>query len=93
MESSYVLTEDLSSGRVHKRYPTESGYAVHEADNLDDAGDFRVVNEANAFRIAADRWCKRCFPDGPELHDVEQDTDSGPDAEDDPAVGQVDPVA
>ena len=91
--TDYILTEDLSSGRIHKRFRADAGYATHEADNLDQAGAYRILTDTRAIGISQERWCKRCFPNGPELHDVEQDTDSGPDAEDDPEVAQEDPVA
>ncbi len=39
-----VLTQDVSSGRIHKRYKTAGGnLASFEGCNLDDAGDYRVV--------------------------------------------------
>lgn len=39
-----VLTQDLSSGRVHKRYRMPGGnLATYEGCNLDDAGDYTVV--------------------------------------------------
>jgi hypothetical protein len=61
--SDFVLTQDISSGRVHKRIPSSGGYLSHEADNLDDAGQFRVLTESEFEDIPADGRCKRCFPE------------------------------
>lgn len=61
--SEFVHTQDISSGRVHKRYPTESGYAVHEADNLDSAGAYRILTDAEFADLPHDARCKRCYPD------------------------------
>ena len=56
-----VLTRDESSGRLHKRYLTESGaLASLEADNLDDAGAFEIVTDVEIGDDAD--LCARCFP-------------------------------
>jgi len=91
--SDHVLTEDLSSGRVHKRYRAEAGYMSHGADNLDSAGPYRVLTDSATFRIPDDRWCKRCFPNGPKRPEAGPvDTDSGPDAEDDASTQPLEMV-
>lgn len=58
----YVLTQDISSGRAHKRFPTESGYATHEADNLDQAGAYRILSDEEFAKLPSKLWCQRCFP-------------------------------
>jgi hypothetical protein len=59
----YVITQDLSSGRVHKRISTSSGYLTHEADNLDDAGEFRVITDEEFAVLPPEAICKRCWPE------------------------------
>jgi hypothetical protein len=56
-----VLTQDISSGRVHKRFRADKGYATHEADNLDDAGAYKVLTQSEFDELPADVRCKRCF--------------------------------
>lgn len=59
----YVITEDVSSGRVHKRIPSGRGYMTHEADNLDNAGPFRIITEEQFRELPPDKVCKRCWPE------------------------------
>lgn len=55
-----VFTRDLSSGKVHRRVQLDGGYASLEADNLDDAGEFEVIDSLD--NIEAADLCERCFP-------------------------------
>lgn len=58
-----VLTRDLSSGRVHKRYPTESGgMATLEGDNLDQAGEYEVITAEQLADVEPGELCENCFP-------------------------------
>ena len=67
-----VLTQDLSSGRVHKRYRMPGGQlATYEGCNLDDAGDYSIVTIAGegispVSGEARLPWyrCRNCFPQG-----------------------------
>jgi len=61
--TTFVNTLDLSSGRVHKRYPTEAGYATHEADNLDQAGAYRILTDAEFADLPVIDRCQRCYPE------------------------------
>ncbi len=58
-----VFTQDRSSGRIHRRYQGESGklYAF-EGCNLDDAGDFDVVDHADVLAADPSKLCKNDFP-------------------------------
>ena len=61
-----VLTRDVSSGKVHKRYRTESGeLATLEGDNLDQAGAYEVIS-AEQLADSAAELCERCFPPTPD---------------------------
>lgn len=91
--SDVVLTQDISSGRVHKRVsatPTNPAYGTnallmsHEADNLDDAGEFRVLPDIGHAQQPMS-LCQRCFPPEAVLEATA--------AEDDATAGQEDPVA
>lgn len=61
-EGEVVLTQDESSGMVHKRVRLTGELASHEADNLDQAGAYIVLGDildaAYPFRL-----CDRCFPE------------------------------
>ena len=79
----FVATQDISSGRVHKRYPTESGYATHEADNLDTAGAYRILTETEFAELPYDALCKRCWPAPVDLEapgQIEPDADASGEA-------------
>ena len=57
-----VLTRDLSSGRIHKRYRTDSGeLATLEGDNLDVAGTYEIIETVEG--AEPDDLCHNCFPD------------------------------
>ncbi len=57
-----VLTRDLSSGRIHRRYLTESGaLASIEADNLDDAGAYEVIDPKAVEDADPADLCRNCF--------------------------------
>jgi hypothetical protein len=63
--SESVITRDTSSGRIHLRYPTPSGgLATLEGDNLDDAGEYEVIDEATLADAEPEALCDRCFPSG-----------------------------
>lgn len=57
-----VYTEDVSTGRVHIRIHVDGALLTDERDNLDDAGEFREIGEAEAMAKPADLRCQRCFP-------------------------------
>ena len=54
-----VYTRDLSSGRVHRRVLVEGKYMSLEADNLDDAGEFEVIESIDGAEPGD--LCERCF--------------------------------
>lgn len=58
--SREVYTRDLSSGKVHRRVVVEGGYASLEADNLDEAGEFEVIETLD--NVESESLCERCFP-------------------------------
>jgi methylmalonyl-CoA mutase cobalamin-binding subunit len=61
-----VLTRDYRSGKVHRRYVTEGGaLASLEADNLDDAGPYEIIDPDAQHNAAAADMCQRCFPPDP----------------------------
>lgn len=63
MSGEVVLTRDMSSGRVHKRYLTETGsLASLEADNLDQAGAYEVIAPDALDAAEPGDLCVRCFP-------------------------------
>ena len=65
--SEEVLTRDLSSGRIHRRYPTPSGdLATIEADNLDAAGEYEVITSDDLANAEPGELCTRCFPPVPD---------------------------
>ena len=60
--SEVVITQDISSGRIHRRYRTPGGnLATLEQCNLDQAGDYRVLADIGdapePFTL-----CRNCFP-------------------------------
>lgn len=58
-----VWTQDLSSGRVHKRYRTATGeLATIEGCNADQAGDFRVVQPIEVAHLPLEAFCQNDFP-------------------------------
>ena len=57
---SYILTLDLSSGKVHRRYHTGSGYQGLEACNLDDAGQYQEITQAEFDAMPLDTHCGNC---------------------------------
>jgi hypothetical protein len=61
-ENELIYTRDLSSSRIHKRWRMPGGnLATFEGCNLDDAGDFEVVDTLSA-DSDDEAFCKRCFP-------------------------------
>ncbi len=67
---SEILTRDLSSGKVHRRYLTPSGeYATLEADNLDAAGDYEVISAEQLAEVEPGELCERCWPPIPSEED------------------------
>ena len=59
--SEIVMTQDISSGRVHRRYRTPGGdLATLEQCNLDSAGDYRVLS-AIADAPKPFTLCRNCF--------------------------------
>lgn len=58
-----VVTRDMTSGRLHRRYLTPGGYASLEADNLDQAGEYEIIALPDALEMAEPgALCERCFP-------------------------------
>lgn len=51
---------------LHKAVQTEGGLMSLEADNFDVATNVKVYEDWNAAKAAAKRWCRRCWPIGPE---------------------------
>jgi hypothetical protein len=63
-DTETVFTRDRSSGRVHRRYQAPSGrLASLEEDNLDDAGEYDRISEAEANATERGLRCRNCFPD------------------------------
>ena len=58
-ETRQVYTRDLTSGKVHRRILINGNYASLEADNLDDADEFEVIESVD--NVEADDLCVRCF--------------------------------
>lgn len=69
MANEVILTQDISSGRVHKRYRMPGGnLASFEGCNLDDAGDYWVLDSdtgrmPSGHSIATADLCRNCFPE------------------------------
>lgn len=58
-----IYTRDESSGMVHARVYLADALLSDEACNLDDAGDWREITEAEMRATHRDRRCKRCIPE------------------------------
>jgi hypothetical protein len=61
--SDTVLTRDTTSGRIHKRVQLDGRLLVDERDNLDDAGAYEVVTEADIEDLPVAVFCRHCFPE------------------------------
>lgn len=63
MNVQQILTRDLSSGRIHRRYSGASGqvYSI-EGDNLDDAGQYEVITADTLESAEPEALCRNCFP-------------------------------
>jgi len=61
MTGDYILTLDLSNGRVHKRFHSAHGYQGLEICNLDQAGSFQEISEAEYEAMPADVRCRNCL--------------------------------
>ena len=58
-----VITRDLSSGKIHRRYLAPDGsLASIEADNLDDAGKYEAITPDQLADAEPGDLCERCFP-------------------------------
>lgn len=57
-----IYTQDVSSGRVHKRVRVGKSLATLEACNQDDAGAAIVLTPVEVEAVEADAFCQRCFP-------------------------------
>lgn len=70
-----VYTKDASSGRIHKRIRVDNRLVPYggEEDNLDDAGAYSEIPEAEAFAAPAADKCDRCFPVEAGTPDTEPD--------------------
>jgi len=55
-----VILRDLSSGRFHRAADDGSGLLTHEADNLDEAGDYEIL-ESLPPDVDMALLCSRCF--------------------------------
>ena len=56
-----VILRDKSSGRFHRAAQDDSGQLLsHEADNLDQAGDYEIVEQLPP-DVDNALLCKRCF--------------------------------
>lgn len=61
--SDYILTRDLSSGRIHKRYDDgDGGYTTHEGCNLDQAGAYEVITADELELAEPAALCRNDFP-------------------------------
>lgn len=60
-EAETVLTQDVSSGRIHVRFRIKGRLVVDERCNTDDAGSFRIIKELPE-DMDASILCKFCFP-------------------------------
>lgn len=62
VEAEIVITRDRSSGRVHRRYRLAGSaeLVAHEGCNLDDAGEFDVLDSTDGVEPAD--LCERDFP-------------------------------
>lgn len=57
-----VILRDKSSGRFHKAAQDGDKLLTHEADNLDEAGDYELVDNIPP-DVDMDLLCRRCFVD------------------------------
>lgn len=55
-----VILRDVSSGRYHKGAQDGSGLLTHEADNLDSAGAYEIVDNLPP-DVDMKLLCQRCF--------------------------------
>ena len=62
VEGDIVLTQDDSSGTIHRRVRLGSGLATFEGCNLDTAGAYTVLPDIGHARVAFS-FCRRCFPE------------------------------
>jgi hypothetical protein len=62
-EGEIVLTRDRSSGHVHKRVCLGDHLATLEGDNLDDAGQYDVLD--TLADVDPPDLCLNCFPPEP----------------------------
>ena len=62
--SEEVITRDLSSGRIHRRWRHEGlrGLSSFEACNLDQGGKYEEIDEATVAEADESALCRRCFP-------------------------------
>lgn len=60
-DGEVILTRDVSSGTVHKRVTLGDGLATLEGDNLDDAGEYEVIEALEESDYA--HLCRNCFKD------------------------------
>ena len=61
-EGEIILTRDKSTGRVHKRIRLGDGLATLEGDNLDEAGDYEIIENLDG--VDRSDLCQNCFPVG-----------------------------
>jgi hypothetical protein len=62
VEGEIVLTRDKSSGHVHQRVRLGDSLATLEGDNLDEAGQYEIIENLDG--IPAADLCRNCFPVG-----------------------------
>ncbi len=60
-----IYTEDVSSGMGHVRLVVNGQSMTSEADNLDDAGEYREITSEEFFAKPRDLLCLRCVPVDP----------------------------
>jgi hypothetical protein len=66
IEGHEILTQDASSGRIHRRVLTDQGNVLtFEGDNLDAAGEYSIVGPEALDNAEPGDLCERCFPDEP----------------------------
>ena len=65
MSTNVVITQDRSSGVVHKRARIGKKLASLEGDNLDQAGPYLILPRGLADAMPGYRLCSNCFP-GPQ---------------------------
>lgn len=57
-----IYTEDVSSGMGHVRLRVNEAFLTDERDNLDDAGEYREITEAEFLAKPIHLLCQRCAP-------------------------------